>query len=71
MEAAKDSYLKKLYDDYLIQDSNISDATKVHLMQDVFRVEVGENFINSDANKSDSTFPVFFAHDLVKFGIRK
>jgi len=40
-------------------------------MQETFRVEVGENFINSDVNKSDSTFPVFFAHDLVRFGIRK
>jgi len=39
-------------------------------MKDVFTIQIGENFINTDLDKSNSSFPVFFAHDLLKFGLR-
>ena len=40
-------------------------------MKDTFRVELGENFVNSEVNKADSTFPAFYALDLIQFGLKR
>jgi len=40
-------------------------------MRDAFRVELGENFINSEEGKADSGFPSFYALDLIQFGLMK
>ena len=40
-------------------------------MKDTFRVELGENFVNSEINKGDSTFPAFYAIDLIQFGLKR
>lgn len=47
------------------------DEVKVRLMRDVMHVELGEHFVNSDAHKSDSSFPAFFALDFIKFGLER
>mmetsp|Transcript_45952 Transcript_45952/g.60904 ORF Transcript_45952/g.60904 Transcript_45952/m.60904 type:complete len:99 (-) Transcript_45952:378-674(-) len=62
--------MQKLYDEYLVQDE-VSDDDKVRLMKDVFRVETGEEFVNAEASKSDSSFPAFYAQDLIRFGLQK
>ena len=30
-------------------------------MRDAFSVELGDNFVNSEASKGDSSFPAFYA----------
>jgi len=41
-------------------------------MRDAFRVELGETFVNtSEAKKSDSSFPSFYALDLIQFGLKR
>ena len=67
-QQGQEEYLKSKYDEYLLAtDTNIElpDELKVQLMRDTFRVELGENFINSEINKGDSTFPAFYAIDLI------
>jgi len=70
-QAAHDAYLGKLYDEYLVEKDEVSEELKVKLMRDAFRIELGENFINNEVNKSDSSFPAFFALDLIKFGLER
>ena len=40
-------------------------------MRDIFRVELGEEFINTEEGKADSSFPAFYALDLIKFGLNR
>lgn len=40
-------------------------------MRDVFRVELGEDFINTEEGKADSGFPAFYALDLIQFGLKR
>ena len=67
--------MKRLYDDYLEENSDesagISADAKVRLMRDAFRVELGENFINTEEGKADSSFPAFYALDFIQFGLKK
>lgn len=69
-----DEYMKRLYDEYLDETDRgdtISDESKVRLMRDAFRVELGENFINTEQGKADSSFPAFYALDFIQFGLKK
>ena len=66
--------MKRLYDEYLDETEHgdsISDESKVRLMRDAFRVELGENFINTEQGKADSSFPAFYALDFIQFGLKK
>ena len=41
-------------------------------MRDAYQVHLdGENFVNSHSGKSDSSFPAFYALDLIQFGLQR
>lgn len=40
-------------------------------MRDVFAVQLGERFVNAEAERSDSSYPAFYAQDLIRFGLQK
>ena len=40
-------------------------------MRDVFAVQLGEGFVNTEAERSDSSYPAFYAQDLIRFGLQK
>lgn len=40
------------------------------LMREAFQISGGENFVNSDASKADSSFPAFYAQDFIQFGLK-
>lgn len=86
-EKADEAYLRNLYTEYLEATADesthvkrgsddytteISDQTKARLMRDAFRVELGETFVNtSESRKGDSSFPAFYALDLIQFGLKR
>ncbi len=71
----QESYLKGLYEQYLAEGDNISDEGKIKLMRDALQIiEVGDSgsfSVNSDASKSDSSFPAFYALDMIQFGLTR
>lgn len=41
-------------------------------MRDVLALELGQSFnVNADEERTASTFPVFYALDLINFGIKR
>lgn len=70
-QAMHEEYLKNMYDEYLAEGDSISDAGKVRLMRDAFRIQLGESFINTETAKSDSSFPAFYALDMIQFGLKR
>jgi len=40
-------------------------------MRDVLQVQLGDDFVNSDVGKAHSSFPAFYAQDLIHFGLKK
>jgi hypothetical protein len=41
-------------------------------MKDVLALELGQSFaVNSEPNKTAAQFPVFFALDLINFGLKR
>lgn len=62
--------MKKLYEEYVSTESeqagsSLSDEAKVSLAKRALQVELGSDFVNSEAGKSDSAFPAFYALDLI------
>ena len=49
----------------------VSDEVKVSLMRDTFSVILGEQLVNTEQGKAASTFPTFYALDMVRFGLKK
>ena len=71
-ERANEIYLEKIYDIYLAQgnDRSVPDEVKVTMMRDAYQAHLdGEKFVNSHSGKSDSSFPAFYALDLIQFGL--
>ena len=69
-EQEREAYLQRLYDEYLLADE-VTDDVKVRLMRDMFVVQLGERFVNAEAEKSDASYPAFYAQDLIRFGLQK
>ena len=40
-------------------------------MRDTFSVILGEQLVNTEQGKAASTFPTFYALDMVRFGLKK
>ena len=40
-------------------------------MKDVFQIQLGEDFVNSEIDKSAAAFPAFYALDLIQFGLKQ
>ena len=64
-------YLDKRERNLIDDPSNIADDTKVRLMRELLSVQLGEEFINSSDSNTDTSFPAFYALDLIEFGIKK
>ena len=41
------------------------------LMRDTLSIALGDEFVNTEYGKSASTFPAFYALDLVRFGLKR
>ena len=52
-------------------NNQVSDEVKVSLMRDTFSVSMGDQFVNTESGKAASTFPTFYALDLVRFGLKR
>ena len=79
MEKLRKEKLQRAYADYLAQrstneandPSNVSDEVKVSLMRQMLSMELGEEFINSSDSNTETSFPAFYALDLIQFGIKR
>ena len=40
-------------------------------MRDLLSIELGEGFINSSDSNTDTSFPAFYALDLIQFGVKR
>jgi hypothetical protein len=40
-------------------------------MRNMLSIEMGEDFVNSADSNTDTSFPAFYAFDLIKFGIQR
>ena len=70
--------VKALYEEYLeavkeggSDNFEVSKERKIALMRDTLSIELGGEFVNTEYGKSASTFPTFYALDLVKFGLQR
>lgn len=52
--------------------NSVSDETKIRVMRDILALELGQSFnVNAEEDKTASAFPVFYALDLINFGIKR
>lgn len=52
--------------------NSVSDETKIRVMRDILALELGQSFnVNAEKDKTASAFPVFYALDLINFGIKR
>lgn len=50
----------------------MTEEFKVRVMRDILALELGQSFdVNSESDRTATQFPVFYAHDLINFGIQQ